>query len=76
MTPTQTPRTAQPAGVTIDPARLYTESDIAVELGWTANDLARARRRGLRHVELSRSVRLYRGTWILAWLEQEAIGGE
>lgn len=66
---------AGPAGLLIDPERVYAERDIVLLFGWGASDLAAARKRGLRFVELRRGRRVYRGAWLLAWMEQEGAKG-
>jgi hypothetical protein len=53
----------------VEPDRVYHEAEVIVELGWTYSDLRRARDTGLRFRELGRGRRVYRGCWIVEWLE-------
>jgi len=56
----------------LDPAAVYTDGDLRIGLGLTSSALARARRMGrLRHTRQGRSI-LYRGEWVIAWLERES----
>lgn len=56
----------------IDPDGVYFDGDVRLLLGLTPATLARARRDGtLRYSRQGHSI-LYRGSWLLAWLECDA----
>lgn len=56
----------------IDPDGIYTDATLRLSLGLTGNATSRARREGrLRFSRQGRRV-LYRGKWIIDWLEQDA----
>ena len=56
----------------VDPDAIYDDAALALGLGVTQSTLARARRTGeLRSTRKGRRV-LYRGEWIIAWLEGNA----
>ncbi len=56
----------------IDPEAVYTDADLRLMLGLTSAALSRARRQGrLRYSRQGRRV-LYRGQWIVDWLEHDA----
>lgn len=56
----------------IDADGVYSDGDVRLLLGLTSATLARARRdRTLRYSRQGNSL-LYRGTWLLAWLERDA----
>jgi hypothetical protein len=58
--------------VLIQPEALYDDGALRQAIGLTPATLARARRAGtLRHTRQGNRI-LYRGAWILAWLESEA----
>ena len=51
---------------------VYSDGDVRLLLGLTSATLARARRDGtLRYSRQGNSI-LYRGGWLLAWLERDA----
>jgi hypothetical protein len=53
----------------IDPDAIYRDADIAIGLGLTLDTLRRERKSGrLRYVRKGKCV-LYRGSWVLAWLD-------
>ena len=57
--------------VMIEPGALYDDSALGQALGLTPATLAAARRSGtLRHTRKGKRT-LYKGEWILAWLETE-----
>lgn len=57
--------------LTINPQGIYTDSTLVLGLGLTHAALAKARRSGeLRFARKGRRA-LYRGTWILNWLDGE-----
>jgi hypothetical protein len=59
--------------VLIEPEALYDDTALGQALGLTAASLAAARRAGtLRHSRKGKRT-LYKGAWILAWLESEAL---
>ncbi len=66
-------------GRLIEPDAIYTDGDIRLALGLTTATLSRARRDGrLRYSRQGRTL-LYRGSWLLDWLERDASerdGGE
>lgn len=56
----------------IDPDALYDDGSLVLRLGLTCRALAAARRAGrLKHTKQGRRV-LYRGAWLLAWLDSDA----
>lgn len=56
----------------IDPGAVYSDGDLRLMLGVSSAALARARRSGqLRYSRPGRSV-LYRGQWVIDWLEGDA----
>ncbi len=56
----------------IDPDAIYDDGALVLTLGLTHAAIARARRRGgLRHIRNGRRI-LYRGSWIIDWLESDA----
>ena len=56
----------------IEADAIYTDGELRLMLGLPGATLARARReRKLRHTRQGRRL-LYRGTWVLAWLEADA----
>jgi hypothetical protein len=58
--------------VTIEPDALYDDNALRQALGLTPATLAAGRRaRTLRHVRRGKRI-LYRGSWILAWLDAES----
>lgn len=58
--------------VHIDPDAIYDDSALVLTLGLTHAAIARARRTGrLRHTQNGRRI-LYRGRWIIDWLESDA----
>lgn len=58
----------------IDPDGIYSDATLILSLGVTAKTLARERRAGcLRHMKRGRLI-LYRGAWILEWLDSEPKG--
>ena len=58
--------------VLIDPEALYDDGALHQALGLTPSTLTRARRSGaLRHTRQGQRA-LYKGAWIMAWLENEA----
>ncbi len=58
--------------VRIDPDAIYDDGALVLALGLTHAALTTARRRGrLRHTRSGRRI-LYRGQWILDWLESHA----
>lgn len=60
----------------VRPDAIYTDADIRLGLGITSARLAKARRSGrLRHARQGKTI-LYRGRWILDWLEAEAAGAK
>ena len=57
--------------VTIEPEALYDDASLRQALGLTPSALAHGRRTGgLRYTRQGRRT-LYKGVWILAWLESE-----
>lgn len=59
----------------IDPDAIYRDGEVRLLLGLTSTTMARARRTGrLRYTRQGRAV-LYRGRWLLDWLEADAAGG-
>lgn len=63
------------APVTIDPDGIYSDAMLVIVLGMTTRTIATARRDGrLRHMRQGRRI-LYRGQWILDWLEHDAKPG-
>jgi hypothetical protein len=58
--------------VKIDPDHLFDDSALRMKFGLSPTALAAARRAGtLRYVKVGTRM-LYRGSWLLAWLEREA----
>ena len=56
----------------VDPEGIYHDGDVRLLLGLTATSTSRARREGrLRYTRQGRSV-LYRGQWLIDWLEADA----
>ncbi len=56
----------------IDADGVYSDGDVRLLLGLTSATLTRARRNGaLRYSRQGNSI-LYRGSWLLAWLECDA----
>ena len=56
----------------IDPGAIYDDAALVLGLGLTQAALARARRAGhLRSTRKGRRV-LYRGRWVIDWLEQDS----
>ncbi len=56
----------------IDPDTVYTDGAIVLALGVTHSALATARRSGeLRYAKSGRKI-VYRGRWLLNWLEQQS----
>ncbi len=56
-------------GIKIDPAAVYTESDVVLYQGFTSAELRRGRAKGeLRCKEVVRGKRVYCGRWLLEWL--------
>lgn len=57
----------------IDPDAWYQDADLAIRFGFRATTLAHGRRRGgLRFARKGRST-LYRGQWLLDWLERDTV---
>ncbi|MGD9856941.1 MAG: hypothetical protein AB7U20_18485 [Planctomycetaceae bacterium] len=62
----------QVASLIIAPDGIYLDGDVRLALDLTESALVRARRRGrLRFSRQGRSI-LYRGRWLLEWLERES----
>jgi hypothetical protein len=60
--------------IQIEPSQWYDEEHLRVNFGWSADHLRKARdREGLRCRTIGRK-RLYKGAWLLAWLEGGAEG--
>jgi hypothetical protein len=60
--------------VRIEPEALYDDGALHQAIGLSTATLAAARRSGaLRHTRRG-NLTLYKGAWILAWLESEAVG--
>lgn len=60
----------------IDPDAFYRDGEVRLLLGLTTTTMARARRTGgLRYTRQGRAL-LYRGRWLLDWLESDAVGGK
>lgn len=57
-------------GFTIEPDTFYTEHELRQAGIFTEHELRRARERGLRCSEVARGQRLYKGQWLLDWLER------
>lgn len=58
--------------VTIEPEALYDDASLGQSLGLTPAALAAGRRAGtLRHTRKGKRT-LYKGAWVLAWLESES----
>jgi hypothetical protein len=58
--------------ILIDPDALYDDGALCLSLGVTSSSVAAARRAGtLRYARQGKRT-LYKGAWILAWLESEA----
>ena len=56
----------------IDPTGIYDNAALVLTLGLTHEAIGRARRGGLlRHIRNGHRI-LYRGSWIIEWLESEA----
>lgn len=56
----------------IQPDAVYPDGEVRLALGVTSSALVRARREGrLRFTRQGNSI-LYRGQWLLEWLEQDA----
>lgn len=59
----------------IDPAGIYHDGEARLLLGLTDATMARARREGrLRYTRQGHRI-IYRGQWIIDWLERTAMGG-
>lgn len=56
----------------IDPAGIYDDSALVLGLGITQATLARARRAGELRFARKGKRTLYRGEWVLTWLEHDA----
>ena len=57
----------------IDSEAIYHDGDVRLLLGLTAASTARARREGrLRYTRQGHSI-LYRGQWLIDWLERDAV---
>ena len=56
----------------IDADAIYTDGDIRLMLGLTCATLARARRDGDLRYSRQGHCLLYRGRWVLDWLERDA----
>jgi hypothetical protein len=64
------------SAIWFDPDAVYDDGTLLFSLGLTETVLARARRAGtLRHTRQGRQT-LYRGAWVLAWLESSATSHE
>lgn len=62
----------QPDDPRIHPDGVYSDGDLRVLLGVTDAALSRARREGrLRHSRQGKRV-IYRGVWVISWLEADA----
>lgn len=63
--------------LTINREAIYREEDVLLRMGFTFNELARARKSGqLRYRDLGRGRRTYLGSWLLEWLgKAEAVNG-
>ena len=58
--------------VTIEPEALYDDASLRQSLGLSPTALSSARRSGtLRHIRKGKRT-LYKGVWVLAWLESES----
>jgi hypothetical protein len=58
--------------ILIDPEALYDDGSLRQAVGLTRSSLARARKGGsLRYTHQGKRI-LYKGAWIIAWLEADA----
>ncbi|MGZ0174326.1 MAG: helix-turn-helix domain-containing protein [Planctomycetales bacterium] len=56
----------------IEPDGVYSDGDVRLLLGLSSATLARARRNGALRFSRQGNSLLYRGTWLLQWLENDA----
>lgn len=56
----------------IDPDGVYSDGDVRLLLGLSSSALARARREGSLRFSRQGNSLLYRGVWLLDWLERDA----
>jgi hypothetical protein len=57
----------------LDPNGIYDDGAVLLPLDLTSASLARARREGgLQYVRVGRRI-LYRGSWLLEWMERDSI---
>jgi hypothetical protein len=57
-------------GIEIKPDEFYTESALRLAGFLNERELKKARDEGLQYRQVSRGKRLYRGAWLLDWLEK------
>lgn len=55
--------------ITIQPNAVYEDGDIRLALGLTSTAMAKARRTGVLRFARQGNRTLYRGEWLLAWLD-------
>lgn len=67
--------TNEPGPARIDPEGIYAEGDIRRMLQLSEQDLRRARKLGLLRFVRNGHGRIYRGQWILDWIEAAAEQG-
>ena len=56
----------------IDPDGVYSDGDVRLLLGLSSSALSRARREGALRFSRQGNSLLYRGVWLLDWLERDA----
>lgn len=56
----------------IEPSAVYSDADVRLGLGLTSATLTRARREGRLRFSRQGHSFLYRGQWLMDWLEQDA----
>lgn len=56
-------------GTTIERDKVYTEYELRIDGLFNEAELKRARASGLKSKEIRRGKRIYRGSWLIAWME-------